>query len=74
VVKDLADVFLPLTTTVGPSTGFIVDNYNSTGLAKDLNQIFEPYTSGTQASTTNFMIENYNGSGLKDLNLIFKPL
>jgi hypothetical protein len=40
-----------------------------------LNQLFEPYTSGTQAPATLFMIENYNNTGLtKDLNQIFKPI
>jgi hypothetical protein len=72
--KDLSDVFTPLTSTSAVATGFLVKNYNGTGLTKDLNQIFEPYTTGAQAQATNFLVKNYNGIGQKDLNLIFKPL
>jgi len=68
-------VFAPLTTTPGPATRILIENYMNTGVTKDLNQIFEPYTSGTQAPETLFMIENYNNTGLtKDLNQIFKPI
>ena len=73
--KDLVDVFAALTSTSAAPTKFLVENYNNTGVTKDLNQIFEAYQSGSQASATNFLVENYNGSGVtKDLNLIFKPL
>lgn len=71
---DLSDVFAPLTSTSAATTNFLVENYNNTGVTKDLNQIFEGYVSGSQAQTTNFIIENYNGTGIKDLNQIFKPL
>jgi len=72
--SDLSDVFAPLTSTSAAATNFLVENYNNTGVTKDLNQIFEGYVSGSQAQTTNFIIENYNGTGIKDLNQIFKPL
>jgi len=72
--KDLSEVFAPLTSTSAATTNFLVENYNNTGVTKDLNQIFEGYVSGSQAQTTNFIIENYNGTGIKDLNQIFKPL
>ena len=71
---DLANVFSPLTGTAGSATGFVVNNYNNTGVSKDLNELFEPYVGGPQASTTNLVVNNYNGQGSKDLNLIFKPL
>jgi len=68
-------VFAPLTTTPGPATGLLIENYMNEGVSKDLNQIFEPYTSGTQAPETLFMIEHYNNTGLtQDLNQIFKPI
>jgi hypothetical protein len=67
--------FAPLTGTAGAATGFLVENYNNTGVTKDLNQIFEPLpVGGAQAEATNFLVENYNGAGQKDLNQIFKPL
>jgi len=74
-LKDLENVFAPLTTTPGPATKILIENYMDNGETKDLNQIFEPYTSGTQAPPTLFMIENYNNTGLTlDLNQIFKPI
>jgi hypothetical protein len=74
---DLSKYFLPLTGTPGPKTGIIINNFNGTGLSKDLNEVFEPLpVGGTGADQpTMIMIENYNDTGeTKDLNLIFKPI
>jgi len=66
--KDLSNIFYPLVGTPGSSTGYVVTNYNNTGVSKDLNQIFEPYTTGRQAEATGIKV---NGI---DLNQKFKPL
>jgi photosystem II stability/assembly factor-like uncharacterized protein len=70
--KDLSQVFQPLITTPAALTGFVIANYNGTGINTDLNQNFEPYITGyEQADATNFIIKNYNNQGVKDLNQIF---
>ena len=51
-------------------TGFIVNNANYTN--KDLNTIFSPYVSGTQATATGYIVNNANYTN-KDLNTIFAP-
>ena len=48
--------------TATPSTQYIVNGYG------DLDTLFLPYTSGTQAVATNFIA--ING---QDLNTIFQP-
>jgi hypothetical protein len=50
-----------------PTTNFIVKDASNNFV--DLSNVFQQYTSGTQAETTNFIV-----SGIGDLNTIFKPL
>jgi hypothetical protein len=67
--KDLSQIFAPLTGTPGPATMYIVKNFNGSGLNKNLNEIFEPYTTGSpQAPATGIKFKGI------DLNQIFKSL